>query len=199
MNETLAILAGVGLAAACGFRVFLPLFVAALAVRAGIDGVGGFEFATLLGDDLDWIGSTPALITLGVATVLEIGAYYVPWVDNALDTIATPAAILAGTLVAFSLFPGTGGTGLDWALAAIAGGGTAGLIQGASTLLRGTSTATTGGLGNFAVATFELLGSIAASVLAVVLPLVGGGLALLLAFFLLFRLGRRLVRRRSPA
>ena len=70
MNETLAILAGIGLAAACGFRIFLPLFLASLAVRSGIDGIGGFELASVVGDDLEWIGSTPALITLGVATAL---------------------------------------------------------------------------------------------------------------------------------
>ncbi len=199
MNETLAILAGIGLAAACGFRVFLPLFLASLAVRTGIDGVGGFELASLLGDDLQWIGGTPALITLGVATTLEIGAYYVPWIDNALDTIATPAAMIAGTLVAFALFPGTGGEGMDWALAAIAGGGTAGLIQSGSVLLRGASTATTGGLGNFAVATLELIGSVIVTALSVVLPLVAGGLALLLAFYVLVRHGRHLSRRRAAA
>jgi hypothetical protein len=199
MNETLAILAGIGLAAACGFRVFLPLFLASLAVRAGIDGVGGFEIASLVGDDLEWVGSTPALITLGVATALEIGAYYVPWLDNALDTIATPTAVIAGTLAAFSLFPDSGAAGIDWSLAAIAGGGTAGIVQAGSVLLRGTSTATTGGLGNFAVATLELVGSILASALAVLLPLVGGGLAILLVFYLLLRLVQRLARRPHTA
>lgn len=201
MNEFLAIFAGIGLAAACGFRVFLPLFLASVAVRAGIDGVGGFEFAALLGDELAWIGSTPAILTLGVATVVEIGAYYLPWIDNALDTIATPVAVIAGTLVAFAVFPGVGDGGVvDWALAALAGGGTAGLIQGSSVMLRGASSATTVGLGNFAVATLELLGAMLASVLAFLLPLVGGGLALLLVFFLLLRLGRGIGRRpRSTA
>lgn len=199
MNETLAILAGIGLAAACGFRVFLPLFVAGIAVRAGIDGVGGFELASLLGEEVAWIGSTPALITLGVATVLEIGAYYIPWIDNALDTIATPAAVIAGTLVAFAFFPDSGGDSLDWALAAIAGGGTAGLIQSGTALVRGASSATTGGLGNFVIATLELVGSIIVSALSVVLPLVAGSLALLLAFFILLKIGRRLSRRKAEA
>lgn len=198
MDETLAVLAGIGLAAACGFRIFLPLFVASLAVRAGVDGVGGFELASLVGDDLAWVGTTPAIVTLGVATVLEIGAYYIPWVDNALDAIATPAAIIAGTLVAFALFPGTEGH-LDWALAAIAGGGTAGLVQGASVLLRGASTATTAGLGNLAVSTFEMIGALVASALAILLPAVGGTLAIGLAIYAFVRLARRLSRRRRPA
>ncbi|MCH7226112.1 DUF4126 domain-containing protein [Haloferula sp. A504] len=198
MNETFAILAGIGLAAACGFRIFLPLFIASMAVRAGIDGVAGFELASLLGEDLAWVGSTPAIITLGVATVLEIGGYYVPWLDNALDTIATPAALVAGTLVAFALFPG-GNQAIDWALAAIAGGGTAGLIQSGSVALRGASTATTGGLGNFAVATLELLGSLLGSVLTIFLPMLAGGLALLLAFFVLVKVAKRLARRRAEA
>lgn len=200
MNETLAILAGIGLAAACGFRVFLPLFLAGLAVRSGIDGIAGFELASILGDEHEWIASTPALIAFGVATALEIGAYYVPWIDNALDSIATPAAMIAGTLVAAAFFPGFGGEAyLDWIAAAIAGGGTAGVIQAGSVALRGASTATTAGLGNFAVSTFELLGSILASALAVFLPVLGGILALLLALFILGRFARLFRRRRAEA
>lgn len=198
MNETFAILAGIGLAAACGFRIFLPLFIASLAVRAGVDGVAGFELASLLGDELAWVGNTPSIITLGVATALEIGAYYVPWLDNALDSIATPAAMVAGTLVAFALFPG-GEHSLDWALAAIAGGGTAGLIQSGSVALRGASTATTGGLGNFAVSTLELLGSLIGSVLTIFLPMLAGGLALLLAGLVLVKIIKHLTRRRAEA
>lgn len=198
MNETFAVLAGIGLAAACGFRVFLPLFIASVAVRLGVDGIGGFELASLLGEDLEWVGSPPAILAFGVATVLEIGAYYVPWIDNALDTVATPAAMIAGTFVAFAFFPGVGGEGyLDWILAAIAGGGTAGLIQGGSVAARGASTATTAGFGNFAIATLELIGSILVSALSIFIPLVAGGLALLLAFWILFQLLRFIIRRRA--
>ena len=97
MNEIIALLAGIGLAAACGFRVFVPLFMASLAANTGIGAEflgGGFDVAALLGQH-HWLGSTPVTLALGVATVLEIGSYYIPWLDNTLDSIATPAAVLA--------------------------------------------------------------------------------------------------------
>ena len=92
MNEIIAIFAGVGLAAACGFRVFVPLFIASLAANSGMSASfsgGGFDVKALLGEH-HWLGSTPVTIALGVATVLEVGSYYIPWLDNALDSIATP-------------------------------------------------------------------------------------------------------------
>jgi hypothetical protein len=186
MTELVAVLAGIGLAAACGFRVFLPLFIASLAIQTGVDGFGGFSLGDLHGDDMAWLGTTPVTIVSGVATALEIGAYYIPWLDNALDTIATPAAVIAGTLVSFAFLPGV----LDdsfakWIAAAIVGGGTAGIVQGGSVALRGASSATTGGFGNWIVATFEAVGSVIAAALSVFLPLLAGILGILLAVFML--------------
>ncbi|BCX47414.1 hypothetical protein HAHE_13220 [Haloferula helveola] len=198
MSEAIAILAGIGLAAACGFRVFLPLFIASLAVQTGVDGVGGFELRSLLGDSLPWLGTMPVTIAFGVATVLEVGAYYIPWLDNALDTVSTPAAMIAGTLVAFAFFPGIMDDGyLKWAIAAIAGGGTAGVVQGGSVAARGTSSATTGGFGNVVVATTELIGSVVTSILAVFLPLIAGLLAIALCAIVITAFVR--IRRRIRA
>ena len=106
MNEFMAIFAGVGLAAACGFRVFVPLFVASLAANTGmeVDFLGGFNVGEVLGEH-HWLGSTPVTIMLGVATVVEVGSYYVPWIDNALDTIATPLAVTAGTVITGTMLP----------------------------------------------------------------------------------------------
>lgn len=184
MNEFVAILAGVGLAAACGFRVFVPLFIASLAANMGIDGVGGMDFQGMLGTDFEWLGSTPVTIALGVATVLEVGSYYIPWLDNALDTIATPAAIVAGTFISGAMLPGFfGDDAFKWIVAAIMGGGTAGVVQGASVITRGASTASTGGIGNPAVSTAELGGSIFTAILAIVIPVLAGLLVLVMLFF----------------
>jgi hypothetical protein len=165
----LSVAIGLGLAAACGFRVFTPLLVAGIAAHWGrLPLAGGFE----------WLGSTPALFALGTATILEIGAYYFPWVDHALDLIATPAAVLAGVLAAASVVTDLPPL-VKWAVILIGGGGAAGLIQAASVLLRIKSTALTGGLGNPLVATVEAVGAVITSMLAIVVPIVTA-LALLL-------------------
>ena len=145
LTAALSVVAGIGLAAACGFRVFVPLFVVAAATKAGLVSVSeGFA----------WIGSTPAVVCFALASGLEILAYYVPWVDHALDAIATPAAVVAGVVVSAAVIVEVE-PWLKWTLAAIAGGGAAAAVQIPSVITRGVSTATTGGLGNHLVATTE--------------------------------------------
>ena len=162
MDTLLSICLGIGLSAACGFRIFMPLLVMSIASLTGdLTLASGFE----------WIGTYPAVGTFAVASSLEIAAYYVPWVDNMLDTIAVPAATVAGTIVMASSVSEMSPF-LQWALAVIVGGGTAGTIQGFTTLTRLASTATTGGLGNPLVSTIEAGGSVAMSVLAITFPVV---------------------------
>ncbi len=197
MNELMAVFAGVGLAAACGFRVFVPLFVASFVANTGMeaDFLGGFNLEQVLGEH-HWLGSTPVTIMLGVATVVEIGSYYVPWIDNALDTIATPLAVAAGTLITGTMLPEFMGDGsFKWAFAMIAGGGTAGVVQGASVIARGTSSATTGGVGNPAVSTAELGGSVLTAGLAVLIPILAGILVIFLLFFVIRTILRYFKRR----
>ena len=141
---------GVGLAAACGLRVFLPVLFMGLAARAG--------FLTLA-DGFEWMAGYPALLALGVATACEIGAYFVPWLDNLLDTVATPAAITAGTVVAAANIE-TATPLLGWSLATVTGGSAVAVVQTGTTMLRAASTATTGGLGNPLVSTAELVGAV---------------------------------------
>lgn len=197
MNEFMAIFAGVGLAAACGFRVFVPLFIASLAANSGmqVDFLGGFNVAEVLGEH-HWLGSTPVTIMLGVATVIEVASYYVPWIDNALDAIATPLAVAAGTVITGTMLPEFMGDGsIKWVAAMIAGGGTAGVVQGASVIVRGTSSATTGGIGNPAISTAELGGSVLTAGLAVFIPIFAGILVLFLLFFVVRTLFRFFKRR----
>ncbi|MCM8528323.1 MAG: DUF4126 domain-containing protein [Lentisphaeraceae bacterium] len=160
MESLLAICVGIGLSAACGFRIFVPLLGLSIAANAGqLELASGFE----------WIGSPIAITAFAVATILEIGAYYVPWLDNLLDSITTPAAIVAGTILTGSM-TGEMTPFLKWAVAIIAGGGTAGAIQSASVVLRGASTATTGGTGNAVVSTGELAGAATVTFLAIFIP-----------------------------
>lgn len=182
-DAVLSILIGLGLAAACGFRVFVPLLVVSLASRAEVGHL-------LLGDNFAWIGSTPALIAFAVATVLEIAGYYIPWVDNLLDAVATPTAIVAGILVMASVMTDVSPL-LKWTLAVIAGGGTTAVFQGVTAMVRHISSFTTGGLGNPVVATAEAGGSALLAVLAITLPIVAFVLVILLLYLgikkLLFR------------
>jgi len=202
MNEIIAIFAGVGLAAACGFRVFVPLFIASLAANMGVDALGGTNFQDMLGADFGWLGNDWVTIALGVATVLEIGSYYIPWLDNALDTIATPAAVVAGTFISGAMLPEfMGDDAFKWIVAAIMGGGTAGIVQGASVITRGASTATTGGIGNPAVSTVELGGSVLTAGLAVMIPILAAILVLFLLYYFIKKIfgffARRAERKRA--
>jgi Domain of unknown function (DUF4126) len=157
----ISIALGIGLAAATGFRVFLPLLVASVAAYTG---------HLQLSDNFTWLGSLPAVTMLAVAACVEVLAYYVPAVDNLLDTITTPAALIAGTLVAAATMTNLP-PAVKWATAIIAGGGVAGITQAMTALLRAKSTVMTGGLGNPVLSTLELLGALLLAVLALVAPL----------------------------
>ena len=162
---------GIGLAAATGFRVFLPLLVMSLAANAGY-----FP----LSEGFTWLSSPGALAMLAIAAILEIVAYYIPGIDNLLDTLATPSAIIAGIAISAAVMTDVPPM-LKWTLAIIAGGGVAGLTQGATTFTRANSTVFTGGLGNPVIATAELGGALLVSILAIAAPY----LALFVVVFLI--------------
>lgn len=181
---------GIGLAAACGFRVFVPLLVLSIASRYGyVPLAGGWE----------WIASTPATLAFATATVLEVAGFYVPWFDHALDTIATPAAVIAGMITSASIL-GDLPPLLKWTAVVIGGGGAAALVQGSTVALRAGSGAATAGLANPVIASVELFGATATAILAIVLPLVALLVAVLFVT-LIFRLTRRVFagRRRAAA
>jgi hypothetical protein len=189
METLLSVGMGLGLSAACGFRVFVPLLAASIAAQAGyLAPAPGFE----------WIGTLQALYAFATATLLEVLAYSIPWLDNALDAIATPAAVIAGMLASAAIFADLPPF-LKWGLAIIGGGGVAGLTQGATTLLRLKTALASGGIGNFLVAAAELSGAVVVSVLAIALPL--ACLVLVLGIgVIVWRLSRRLIfgRRGQP-
>ncbi|NAS30379.1 DUF4126 family protein [Flavobacteriaceae bacterium R38] len=163
-SETIiSIFLGIGLATSVGFRVFLPLFALSLAAYFNL-----WE----LNESWQWIGSLGALITLGVATIVEIFAYYIPWVDNLLDSMALPLATVAGTAVMVSTIADLSPM-ITWTLAIIAGGGTATAIKGASATTRLGSTATTGGLANPIVSSVETGTAVVVSTASVMAPILG--------------------------
>lgn len=188
MDALIGVFAGLALSAAVGFRVFVPLLFTGMAARFGY---------LELTRDMAWLGSDAVLVALATATVLEVSAYHVPWLDNLLDTVATPTAVVAGVIAWAAVTPELSPL-LRWTVAIVAGGGAAGLVQSGTTLLRLHSSAFTAGLGNPVVATGELAGSVSLSVLAVLAPV----LAAMLVVLLLVGLGgvyRRATRRRNAA
>jgi len=153
---------GIGIAAACGFRVFVPLLIVSAAALSGhLTLAPGFE----------WIGSIPALVAFATATLLEVLAYKVPWLDHALDMLATPAAAVAGVVASASVVTDLPPL-LRWSVVLIGGGLAAGTVQGMTVLVRLKSGLTTGGIANPLVASGELAGAVVTSVLALTIPLV---------------------------
>jgi Domain of unknown function (DUF4126) len=186
MDSLLGLAVGLALSTAAGLRVFVPLLLTSLAARAG--------WLTLT-PGMAWIAADTALIAFATATVLEVGVYYVPWLDNLVDSLATPAAITAGvvtTAAATSELPPL----LRWTLALVAGGGAAGLVHAGTALLRLKSSAFTAGAGNSVVATGELVGSVVLSLLALLAPLLAGVAAVILLVILARRVIRLLGERR---
>ncbi len=166
----LSVALGVALAASTGFRVFLPMLIAGGAAYTGYLPVD---------ESFSWLGTPLALTMLGVAALVEIVAYYVPGIDNLLDTLSAPAALVAGTVLSAAVMTDLPPM-VKWTAAIVAGGGAAGLTHGLTSLLRAKSTIFTGGIGNSAVATAELGGAFVLPLLALVAPLIALGIILLL-------------------
>jgi hypothetical protein len=179
---------GLALSAAAGLRVFVPLLLTSGAARLGV---------LPLSPGMAWIGTDVALVAFATATALEIAAYYVPWLDNLLDTIATPTAITAGIMITAAATPDLPPL-LRWTLAIVAGGGTAGIVQASTALLRLKSSAFTAGTGNPLIATGELAGSIVLSLMALLAPLFALAVVAIL-LVVVFSLAGRILRARRGA
>ena len=178
MEIALAIVGGIGLAAACGFRVFVPPFVTSLAAGGYLGEAAQGPFIEAA--NVQWLAEPTIAVALGVATAVEISSFYLPWIDNALDTIASPAAVVAGALLSVAVLPESADGGWAWLLSGIAGGSAAGAVQGTTVMARGASSLATGGLANPLLSTFEWVGAFLTAALAVLLPIVA--LVALVAF-----------------
>lgn len=189
MTEILiSLCVGIALSACSGFRVFIPMFVANLATKTDLLHLtSGFE----------WLSSTTATYVLGIATVVEILAYYVPVVDNLLDAIATPASFISGTILTTS-FLQIESPALQWTLGIIAGGGMASTIQAGTGLLRLASTKFTAGFGNSFLASLENFLAISGSVLTIWIPVFIAFLGIVLFLYLVKKIYRRFFSRDVP-
>lgn len=182
VNLATSITTGLALAAAAGFRAFVPLLATGLAIHFGaIDPAAGFE----------WLGQPVTLVALAVATALEVAAYYIPGLDHMLDVVAAPLALAAGVVVAASVMAELP-PWLRWLAAIVAGGGATAAAYSLTSLTRAKSGLATGGLGNPLVSTAELGGAILLAVLALLAPVV----ALAALVWIVVAIVRR---RRGPA
>ena len=185
METFIGVAVGIGLSAACGFRVFVPLLVMNLASLSG---------QLHLSPGFAWIGSYYATVAFATATIVEAIGYFIPALDHALDLIATPAAIIAGTVATASVVTDMSPF-LKWTLALIAGGGIAGFVQGTTVALRATSSVSTAGIGNPMISTLELAGSIITALLAILVPVLCLALLGFLCIFVISKAGRSILRR----
>lgn len=202
MELLAAICVGLGLSAAGGLRIFVPLLIAGLSQRLNL---------VELAPALSWTSSWTALCVLGLLSVAEGVGYCVPAVDHALDALSAPAGWLAGALLSVglvapelhsSLASGDHLTGLiNQALyatglgaAAASGVAAAGITQATSAGGRIVSTTATGGIANPFYAAIESILATVASILAVLTPIVLaiGALLVLGTLYVMIR------RRRTP-
>lgn len=180
-----AIAMGIALSACCGFRIFVPMLAGAVAAYNGWFTVPA---------DMQWLGSLPAIICFATAAIIEIGAYYFPFLDNILDAIAAPLAVIAGTVLAFAILPGAGNEPmLRWVAALLAGGATAGTIHVGTGLLRLFSTKATLGTGNPVIATGENAAAVTGAVFSFIIPVIIAGILLVVVCWILITSIKRIV------
>jgi hypothetical protein len=162
LSLVLSVATGLALAAAAGFRAFVPLLAAGLAIHFGyMEPARGF----------DWLGEPVVLVALSVATAAEIAAYYLPGVDHVLDLIGAPVAVGAGIVAAAGVMVGLPDW-LRWLTAIGAGGAVATAGHALNAVGRAKTGGSTGGLGNPLYATAELGGSLLLAALALLVPVV---------------------------
>lgn len=175
MDIALGILLGIGLSASTGFRVFIPLLVT---------NIGSLLGYVKLAPGFEWMGGWVAFAAFTAASIIEIGAYYIPWLDNALDTISGPLAMIAGTILTASFLTEASPL-VQWTLSIIVGGGTAGIVKVGASAARLTSTTTTGGTANAVVSTSENILSLVISILSFIIPFITAFVVVLIIFYLI--------------
>lgn len=186
MESLITIALGIGLAAAAGFRVFVPLFALSLAAYLGV---------WPLNEQWQWLASPFAVMVLAAACIAEALAYLIPWFDNLLDTLAVPLAGIAGTAVMASTMADLN-PAVTWALAIIGGGGAAAAIKGVNAGGRLVSTATTGGIANPIFSIWETVSATVMSVLAIFFPALAA-IAVVVIAFIMYKLWRSVQHHRA--
>ncbi len=180
-----ALFLGIGLSASCGFRVFVPMLAASIAGHYNlIPFIGTFD------GNFAWLSTWPAIIAFGTASIAEILAYYIPLVDNFLDSIASPLAMIAGALLTTSVIP-VDNEVYRWILGIIVGGGSAGIVQSGTVLTRLFSSKATLTAGNPVVSTTENVAAVSGSVLSFIIPIAVGIIFLVLFVVIISKIIKR--------
>ncbi|MEO6315700.1 MAG: DUF4126 domain-containing protein [Chitinophagaceae bacterium] len=183
-----AIALGIALSACCGFRIFIPMLAASVASYNH-----WFNFS----EDMQWLGSWPAIICFGTAAIIEVTAYYFPFLDNILDAVAAPLAVAAGTVLAFAILPAANSEPLlRWVAAIIAGGATAGTLHAGTGLLRLFSTKATLGTGNPVIATGENAMAVVGAIFSFIIPIIIACMLLVVVGWILITTTRRFLSRK---
>ena len=180
-NALVPLCIGIGLSTATGFRILVPFACLSAAAIYG---------DVALPENLAWLDAGPVFIGLLVGTLVEVAAYYIPWVNDALDTIELPASVIAGTYLTGS-FAADLPTLMQWSLALLAGGGIAGSINGLTGVTRLATNSATGGLATPVTASMEWMSALVLTILALTVPLLALALAVFLTVFVIKRMRKR--------
>ncbi len=175
----------IGLSAACGFRIFIPPLSYGLLYRADL---------VQLEDGWTWIGNEWVIAILALASIIEICANLIPWLDNFLDILATPTSIAAGTVLSSSCLTNFD-PGLQWMLSVMSGVLITGGFQFSTVSIRGLSSIFTGGCFNPIFSIIEDFISIGITLSIILFPLIGIIVIILIAF-LIWRLYLLMIRRK---
>lgn len=187
MDTSFLLLTGIGLAAAAGLNAYIPLLIAGLLVHFEVIAVEA---------PYDLLGTTPALIIIGVLLAVELLADKIPAIDSVNDVVQTAMRPASGAL----LFAAAVGGDATWvqALALIAGLVTAGTVHGAKSTARPVVNASTAGVGGPVVSVIEDVTSVALTLAAIFVPVLV--LVLLAALvWMLVSMRRRWRNRRRDA
>ena len=185
-----SLLAAFGLSGAAGLNAWIPLLAVSLLGRAG---------QLELADGYDWLESTPALVVLTAAFVLDFVGDKVPAIDSLLHAAGTFVHPAAGAI------DFAGPTEIPTDVPSIVlfalGASVAGSLHATRATIRPVSTTLTAGAGNPLLSLGEDIGSAVLSVVAVFAPILGAaGLLVLVALVVLWwrRIRRARRRRRLP-
>jgi hypothetical protein len=184
-----SLLAAFGLSGAAGLNAWIPLLAVSLLGRAG---------QLELADGYDWLESTPALVVLTAAFVLDFVGDKVPAIDSLLHAAGTVVHPAAGAIVFAG--PTEIPTDVPSIVLFALGASVAGSLHATRATIRPVSTTMTAGAGNPVLSLAEDIVSAVLSFVAVLAPLLG---AICLVAVVVVSVGwwrrvRRSRRRRAP-
>jgi len=157
-----SLMAAFGLSGAAGLNAWIPLLAAGLLDRAG---------QLQLAEPYDAIATTPGLIVIGSLFVLDFVGDKVPAIDHVLHAIGTVVHPASGAIVFAG--PTEAPTDIPSVVLFALGATVAGSLHATRATIRPASTTLTAGAGNPVLSLGEDVSSAVLSVVAVLAPLLG--------------------------